>query len=83
MHSDVWVGTAAQLASKSQLAVFAVGGWWKDWKELKQWDERARYALIISLSVAEDVETDLYTPIATVIEQDLTIDIAIPGESTI
>lgn len=80
LHSDVWTGTAAQLASKSQLAVFAVGGWWKDWKELKQWDERARYALIISLSVAGDIETDLYTPIATVIEQDLTIDIDVPGE---
>ncbi|CAI8692278.1 Peptidase_S8 domain-containing protein [Burkholderia sp. IT-111MI5] len=77
LHSDVWTGTAAQLAAKAQIAVFPVGGWWKDWKELRQWDETARYALLISLHVSEDIDADIYTPIATIIEQEVEIDVDI------
>ncbi|ABE32846.1 subtilase family protein [Paraburkholderia xenovorans LB400] len=75
MHSDVWVGTAAQLATKSQIAVFPVGGWWKDWKEARQWDSEARYALVVSLKVADNIETDIYTPIATIVAPETVIDI--------
>lgn len=77
LHSDVWTGTAAQLAAKAQIAVFPVGGWWKDWKELCQWDEMARYTLLISLHVSEDIDTDIYTPIATIVEQGIGIDVDI------
>jgi hypothetical protein len=79
LHSDVWTGTAAQLASKSQLAVFPVGGWWKDWKELRQWSETARYSLVVSLKVADDIDTDIYTPIATIIAPEVVIDIDVDG----
>ncbi|MYM71650.1 S8 family serine peptidase [Duganella sp. FT134W] len=67
IHSDVWVGTTAQLAMKSQIAVIPVGGWWKDWKEAEQFGTSGRYALVVSLEVADSVATpvDLYTPIAT------------------
>ncbi|WP_342611622.1 S8 family peptidase [Burkholderia ambifaria] len=75
LHSDVWTGTAAQLASKSHVAVFAVGGWWKDWEQLKQWKQKARYGLVISLRVADTIDTDIYTPIAALIEQGIEIDI--------
>ncbi|MGD7101467.1 S8 family peptidase [Ralstonia pseudosolanacearum] len=75
LHSDVWTGTAAQLASKSKIAIFPVGGWWKDWKQLKQYDMDARYALIVSLKVAEDIDADLYTPITIAIAQDVVIDV--------
>jgi hypothetical protein len=78
LHSDVWTGTAAQLASKSQLAVFAVGGWWKDWDNLKQWKQSARYALVVSLKVADNIDTDIYTPIETIIEIDNAIDVPVP-----
>jgi len=80
LHSDVWTGTAAQLASKSKIAVFPVGGWWKDWKSLKQYETEARYSLIVSLSVSEDIDTDIYTPISTIIEQEIAIDIDIDIE---
>jgi hypothetical protein len=83
VHSDVWVGTAAQLATKSQIAVIPVGGWWKDWKEAGQFKTTARYSLIVSLEVSESVTTsvDLYAPIAakaaiTVPALAATIDIA-------
>lgn len=81
MHSDVWVGTAAQLATKSQIAVFPVGGWWKDWREARQWDTEARYALVVSLRVAEGVDTDIYTPIATIIAPAAVIDIDVDDQS--
>ncbi|SAL18528.1 hypothetical protein AWB64_01259 [Caballeronia sordidicola] len=79
LHSDTWTGTAAQLATKSQIAVFPVGGWWKDWKEVRQWDSEARYALVVSLKVADDIETDIYTPIATVVEQKAVVDLDVRG----
>jgi hypothetical protein len=67
IHSDVWVGTAAQLAMKSQIAVIPVGGWWKDWKEAEQFKTSGRYSLVVSLEVSENVTTpvDIYSPIAT------------------
>ncbi|SAL82629.1 hypothetical protein AWB74_06333 [Caballeronia arvi] len=79
LHSDVWTGTAAQLASKSHVAVFAVGGWWKDWEQVKQWSQKARYALVVSLKVADDVDTDVYTPIEQIIVPEIAIDVDIGG----
>ena len=64
IHSDVWTGTAAELAASGQVAVFPVTGWWKERPHLGKWNDDARYSLVISLETdAQDV--DLYTPIAT------------------
>ena len=59
------MGTAAELAEKSHIAVFPVGGWWKDWKGAGQPTKAVRYALVVTLEVAEGLEVDLYTPILT------------------
>ncbi|WP_205954308.1 S8 family peptidase [Pseudoxanthomonas winnipegensis] len=67
LHSDVWRGTGADLAQKSHIAVFPVGGWWKDWKEAEQAGTAVRYSLVVSLEVAGEVDVDLYTPIQTAI----------------
>lgn len=67
LHLDHWRGSAAQLREKSHIAVFPVGGWWKDWKEAQRADMAVRYSLVVSLEVMEDVEIDIYTPIATAI----------------
>lgn len=75
VHSDIWTGTAVQLAAKSQVAVFPVGGWWKDWKEAAQHGAEARYSLVVSLDVAPGIETDLYTPIANTIAAAVVVDI--------
>jgi hypothetical protein len=77
VHSDIWTGTAVQLAAKSQVAVFPVGGWWKDWKEAAQHGAEARYSLVVSLDVAEGIETDLYTPIANTIAAAVAIDVPV------
>jgi len=68
LHSDYWQGSAAKLAMKSHLAVFPVGGWWKDWQDSNRHDRSVRYALVVSLVVLGESMVDLYTPIATQIE---------------
>ena len=35
IHSDIWEGTAIDLAACGRVAVFPVTGWWK---ELRSWD---------------------------------------------
>ena len=63
IHSDVWTGTAAQLAASEAIAIYPVTGWWKERQYLKRWDRQARYSLIVTLETdAEGI--DLYTPIA-------------------
>jgi hypothetical protein len=67
LHSDVWRGNAASLAQKSHIAVFPVGGWWKDWVESENHSKPVRYALVVSLEVPEHIDVDIYTPIANLI----------------
>jgi hypothetical protein len=76
IHSDVWTGSAADLAARGMLCIYPVGGWWKEKKELKRWDQIARYSLIITIQVPE-VDVDIYTPVSNLIEQsiDTTIEI--------
>ena len=66
IHSDVWTGTAAQLAASGTIAVHPVTGWWKERPSLVRWNRSARYSLIISLET-DATNIDLYTPIANAI----------------
>ncbi len=73
IHSDTWHGTAAQLATKNIIAVFPVGGWWKDLKRQQKWDSVARYSLIVSIRTeAQDV--DIYSAIQTQIHNVIEIE---------
>ncbi|GEM_PF-3421225 len=67
VHSDTWIGTAAELAECGILAVFPVTGWWKERNHLNGWKKRARYSLIVSIET-DRVTADLYTPIAQQIQ---------------
>ncbi|MFI1585650.1 S8 family peptidase [Embleya sp. NPDC020630] len=62
LHSDVWRGSAVQLAECGVLAVYPIGGWWKTHNRQDRIGRPVTYALLVSLST--DVGTDLYTPIA-------------------
>ncbi|TWT62946.1 hypothetical protein Pan54_36970 [Rubinisphaera italica] len=62
VHSDVWTGTAADLASSGVLAVYPVSGWWKERKHLNCWEKDARYSLVVSLETDSE-EVDFYTEI--------------------
>lgn len=63
LHSDTWRGTAAELASRAQVAVFPTIGWWRTRDRLGCVDRSARYALAVSIR-APDTDVDLYTEVA-------------------
>jgi hypothetical protein len=61
LHSDIWEGTAADLASRHAIAIYPTGGWWREKPALQRADRQVRYALIVSLRAP--VHVDIYTPI--------------------
>ncbi len=74
IHSDTWHGTAADLAQRGAIAVYPIGGWWKEKPHLERWHQSVRYSLIVSIRVPE-VEVDIYTPVSNLIKP--TIDLPI------
>lgn len=74
LHSDTWYGLASELANKSEIAVFPVGGWWKEIADRTQPNRRVRYALVVSLDVLTNVDVDIYTPIAN----QIVVPVSIP-----
>jgi hypothetical protein len=63
VHSDIWEGTAADLAARGLIAIYPVTGWWKELQARDQSDLGARYALLISIETPiQDV--DIWTPVA-------------------
>ena len=67
LHSDIWTGSAADLASRGLLAVFPVSGWWKTRPRLERYDQRADYSLLVSIH-APEADVELYTAIENQIE---------------
>ena len=45
LHSDIWMGTAADLAQRGAIAVYPVSGWWKELKSRDRSQRGAPYAL--------------------------------------
>lgn len=64
IHSDTWIGTAADLATSNYIGIYPVIGWWRERPHLKKIDHKIRYSLIVSLSTPE-TDVDLLTPIQT------------------
>ena len=64
--SDIWIGTAANLATREHLAIHPTGGWWRYNRKEQRWNESVRYALVVSIHTA-DTEVDIYTPVATLV----------------
>jgi hypothetical protein len=62
LHSDIWVGTAVDLASRGVLAVYPVTGWWKTRHKLERYNQTAQYSLIVSIH-APEVDVELYSAI--------------------
>lgn len=70
--SDFMVQSAVDLCDCNYLAVYPIGGWWKDRLYLGKSNNTIRYSLVISLSTPS-IETDLYTPIVQAIETKNTV----------
>ena len=63
LHSDIWRGSAAELASRELVAIFPTIGWWRTRHRLGCANRTARYALAVSIR-APDTDVDLYTEVA-------------------
>ena len=66
IHSDIWLGTAADLATSNLIAVYPAVGWWRERHHLNRWNKRCRYSLIVSINTPQQ-EVDIYIPVATLI----------------
>lgn len=64
VHSDIWKGTAADIASCNLIGVYPIIGWWRERAWLGRWNRKARYSLIVSLHTPNE-SIDIYTPVAT------------------
>ena len=76
IHSDIWQGTAQDLATSNLIAVSPIIGWWRERSHLKKWDSKTRYSLIVSISTP-DQEVDVYTPVA------IELGVQVPVEVTV
>jgi hypothetical protein len=63
IHSDIWRGTAAELAASHHIGIYPRIGWWRERGHLGKCESSTRYALIVSISTPEQ-EVDIYTPVA-------------------
>jgi hypothetical protein len=62
IHSDYWRGTAAELAKRSAVGVYPIGGWWKENVAHHRFNRTVRYALIVSIRAVNGT-IDIYTPV--------------------
>lgn len=74
LHTDIWTGTAAELASKGAVAIYPVAGWWKNRPQLDQSDSGVPYSLVVSIE-SPDIEVDLWTPVAAQVATGVEIEI--------
>ncbi len=72
LHSDLWTGTAAELAQRGFIGVYPVIGWWRERHQLERWSSRARYSLVVTIRTPE-ADVDIYTPVANLIRQEVRI----------
>lgn len=72
IHSDIWYGMAVELAQKEVIAVYPVGGWWKEKKYLERYEAISYYSLIVSIRVPE-VDVDIYTPVYNLVTTSIAI----------
>jgi len=63
LHSDIWRGSAADLASRGVIGVYPALGWWKTRTALERFNKATRYSLVVSID-ARQLDVDLYTPVA-------------------
>lgn len=73
LHSDLWSGTAADLASRGCLAIYPSPGWWKTRYQLNHFAKKTKYALIISI-MAPEIDINLYTAVANQIPVSVPIE---------
>jgi len=74
IHSDIWHGTASDLASSNLIAISPRIGWWRERHHLQKHDKKTRYSLIVSIKTSEQ-NIDIYTPVKIKVAQQIPIEI--------
>ncbi|KLW00249.1 hypothetical protein SK44_03517 [Klebsiella aerogenes] len=69
IHSDVWSGSAVELADKKYIAIYPVSGWWKELKKEKRQSSMIRYSLIVSIETPSN-NLDIHNFIENMISID-------------
>jgi hypothetical protein len=77
IHSDIWTGTAADLATSHLLAIYPAVGWWRERHHLHRWDKTTRYSLLVSIHLPVQ-NVDIYTPVAVQVGIPVPVPIAVP-----
>lgn len=72
LHQDTWETSGIELSRTGKLAVYPVGGWWKNNKNRARVDHPVRYSLTVSLKT-DETEVDLYTPVANLLHLPITV----------
>lgn len=80
IHSDVWQGTAEDLARRGAIGIYPVGGWWREQRRLERYDCEARYSLVATIRVPNS-DIDIYTPVSLALSVMTPSDIEIEVES--
>jgi hypothetical protein len=60
LHKDIWIGTAADLSERSNIAIYPTMGWWRTRQKLERYASKARYSLIVTIETPE-TDTDIYS----------------------
>lgn len=63
---------AIDLAKRSVIAVYPVGGWWKENPSHDRYGQKVRYSLIASIR-ALSCEVDIYTPVVNQVAASIEI----------
>jgi subtilisin family serine protease len=71
VHSDLWRGPAVELAARSAIGIYPIGGWWKENPNHHRYERKVRYALIVSIR-AVNGGIDIYTPVRAQIPVEVT-----------
>jgi hypothetical protein len=74
IHSNTWLGTAADLANRRHIAVHPTLGWWRTRPGEKRYDRTVHYSLIVSITTPNQA-VDIYIPVANQIGIDVPIEI--------
>lgn len=77
IHSDIIRTTGVDLSSCNKIAVFPITGWWKTRTNLKRYNDRMRYSLIVSLDTPAE-HIDLYNDVRIRLATRVAIPVEIP-----